>query len=374
MRLGVMMLASLSRRILQAPPPSTTGRYEAIDLARGLAAIAILFWHYQHFIALGMDETGDRSGYPLYAIFRPLYEYGGVAVQFFWIVSGFIFTAVYYQRQSTTRDFVAHRFARLYPLHVFTLAVTGALQYANLHVFERELIYPTGGASELIRQLMMASGWGRQAVFTFNGPIWSVSAEIVVYAIFWLVLPFLLRLGWLLPMIAAILFRAILPGWPVADCAFYFFSGVAIFSFSQATTDAFVGIAATLLALIAFVVIYVGLIGLGLYVLFSALTLFCIMLDRTGVGRLFTKIPWISDNCYGSYLAHFPIQLIIILIMALADQPRYIVYSPYFLAFYLTMVTVVARLLFLYVEKPARSAIRRSLAKRDLRGEGTASF
>lgn len=374
MKSGAMTLASLSRRILQAPPASATSRYDAIDLARGLAALAILFWHYQHFVAHGMDETGNRNGYPLYAIFRPLYEYGGAAVQFFWIVSGFIFTAVYYQRQSTTRSFVAHRIARLYPLHLITLAVTGVLQYVNLHVFGRELIYSTGGVLELIRQLMMASGWGRQAVFTFNGPIWSVSAEVVVYAIFWLLLPILLRLGLLLPMIAAILFRFVFPGWPVADCAFYFFSGVAIFCFSQAATDVILGVAATMLALIAFATLYLGAVGLGLYVAFSTLTLLCILLDRTGMGRIFVKVPWISDNCYSSYLLHVPIQLIIMIILKLSEQPRNIIYSPFFLMFYLATVIIMARLSFLYVESPARSAIRRLLDKRENAAKVAPSF
>lgn len=358
------MLSQSLGAMLAPPAVSTVGRYDTIDLIRGIAAIAMLFWHYQHFIALGLAVEGSRTSYPLYGIFWPFYELGGVAIQFFWIVSGFVFAAVYYGRSISTRNFVIHRVARLYPLHLLTLIAVIILQFVNLRMFGRALIYPMGGISEFARQLALGSGWGSHAVFTFNGPVWSVSAEVLVYVFFWLLLPWLLRWGIALPMVVAVTARVLLPGWPVAECAFYFFTGVTIFSVSQATSTTIAGAIAVTLLVAAIGICWSGRIGIGLYIGFSSLTLACGLLDQAGMGRICAKVPWISENCYGSYLAHIPIQLAMLLGLAMIGQSRAIAFSPYFLIAYLALVTIVARLLFVYVEKPARSALRCRLEAR----------
>jgi len=72
--------------------------FNALDLSRLLAACAVLFWHYQHFFVPPVDfqfHVARAKVSPLYHELWWLYDYGHVAVQYFWAVSGFVFAHVY---------------------------------------------------------------------------------------------------------------------------------------------------------------------------------------------------------------------------------------------------------------------------------------
>ena len=134
-----MNLVERAGRMVKHPRLTASGvgeHFYVIDLMRGLAAIAILVWHYQHFF-FPQAETRlpvtSRQIQPLYSALMPLYEYGSYAVQLFWMISGFVFCAVYAHTKATTRDFVVNRFARLYPLHIITLLLVAALQVISAY-------------------------------------------------------------------------------------------------------------------------------------------------------------------------------------------------------------------------------------------------
>ena len=109
-------------------------RLAYLDSLRGVAALVVAgFWHYQHF-ALGYQP----SGYPFEAApgynLQPLslfYHYGFLGVDFFFILSGIVFSYVYLNRISKReigpKEFWRRRFARLYPLHLATLLATAGL-------------------------------------------------------------------------------------------------------------------------------------------------------------------------------------------------------------------------------------------------------
>jgi len=82
-------------RMVKHPRSLSSGvsdHFYVIDLLRGLAAIAILVWHFQHFF-FPQAETrlpvSERHIQPLYNYLMPLYEYGSYAVQLFWMVSSY---------------------------------------------------------------------------------------------------------------------------------------------------------------------------------------------------------------------------------------------------------------------------------------------
>lgn len=69
-------------------------QFYLINLARTFAAICVVLQHYQHFFFVGPNSYQDsfvRAGQPFYEIIKPLYLFGGVSVQFFFVLSGFIF-------------------------------------------------------------------------------------------------------------------------------------------------------------------------------------------------------------------------------------------------------------------------------------------
>ena len=93
----------------------------------------MLLYHYMHFAMSGTDHsryTHYLALQPARWLLAPFYDYGFYAVQLFWIISGFVFAAVYFDRAVTGRAFAANRFARLYPLHLLTLLVV-ALELAE---------------------------------------------------------------------------------------------------------------------------------------------------------------------------------------------------------------------------------------------------
>jgi peptidoglycan/LPS O-acetylase OafA/YrhL len=353
---------------LFAPAP-TSGRrhYHLIDLLRGLAAYSVLLWHYQHFFA-DLPQQPAKSAYPLYAVLFPFYEWGGTAVQLFWLISGFIFSAVYAGSGVPARVFAVHRFARLYPLHLVTLLAVAALQFACLRTFGHSLIYEHNDPLDFLAQLFMASAWGLTDTLSFNAPIWSVSAEIAIYLAFWCVHRRLLRWGIALPLALALALAGMaLFLWddgPVQSCAFYFFCGCALYAAHRAWDGRLAWQLASASAALASAVAAFGLgshAG-GFLLLFAGLVMAAAALEATRAAGWARAVPWLADNTYGCYLWHVPLQLAAMLVLHQLKISREIALSAWFITLYVAIITVVARVSFLKIEHPLRRLITRGLA------------
>ena len=99
-------------------------RLYSLDAARAIAALAVVFQHWEHFASVpAFAAPHDAS--PLYALFQPLYDKGARAVTFFFCLSGFIFFWLYgdkvRDRKTGPATFAVLRLSRLYPLHLATL-------------------------------------------------------------------------------------------------------------------------------------------------------------------------------------------------------------------------------------------------------------
>src|ERR1700722_13786324 len=78
-------------------PTLSAKRLYSIDALRGVAALGVVLWHWQHFYAIsGTWATGwSRADQPFFPVLRPLYEQGWMAVDLFFAVSGFVFFWLY---------------------------------------------------------------------------------------------------------------------------------------------------------------------------------------------------------------------------------------------------------------------------------------
>ncbi len=109
-------------------------RLTSLDALRGIAALSVVFWHWQHFFALsGAWEPGwRRDMQPFYWALKPLYLQGWAAVDLFFMLSGFVFFWLYSdtirERATGMGRFWLLRFSRLYPLHVVLLLAVAVLQ------------------------------------------------------------------------------------------------------------------------------------------------------------------------------------------------------------------------------------------------------
>ena len=372
--LGGDYRTSIVARVFSCPDRPEARHLLAVDLARGIGAIAILFWHYQHFLARGIDPAGSLpiEQQPLFAVFGLLYRHGDSAVQFFWLVSGFVFAATYCGRNVSAGAFARARLARLYPLHLVTLIVVAVLQFTSLCLLGRTQIYPNNDAYHFILNLFFASSWGLERGLSFNGPIWSVSVEILVYAVFWLCLRRIFACGIALPLgiaaVALIVRTAAPPGdlKQISSCFAHFYVGVATYVAYRMVENrprALFSVG-TLLAVVGVTAVQVPgpATTTGMILLLNAMLILVCAAEasahRYRMTRHLERLRWIGDNSYGTYLWHVPIQILALIVLDRLRIDHEIARKPLFLAGFLAATMSVARLSYVYVERPIRNRLR----------------
>jgi peptidoglycan/LPS O-acetylase OafA/YrhL len=364
--------------LLTRPIRATREVYHSIDVLRGLAALSILVFHADHFIrgggTLSRPEALLNEIWVL-QLLDPLRRYGGLAVMLFWMISGFVFMNIYADTRPSLKTFWVNRFSRLYPLHLTTLVLIAGIQSVAVARFGHSLIYGLNDPYHFLLQLFFASEWGLQQGRSFNGPIWSVSVEILIYAIFYLFVRFV-RINVLLN-VAVLLGLATLyklaPGSPIVLCGVFFFSGMlvyAVYSLIDRRARVFCALAATGgLALLAAGLAVVGPdrfpLSLWLIPIFG-LALFALAVSESsarmsaGYGRL----RFVGDITYSTYLWHSPLQMLFLMGAGFGWWSLDIAFSSAFMLAYFLFVSLFAYGSFLCLERPAQSWIRRRLLAR----------
>lgn len=364
-----------------APLRLAKRHFHALDLSRLIAAVAVLFWHYLHF-TIPPDRNRAPPNFvdyePLSGVFGAFYAHGHLAVEYFWIVSGFVFAHVYLADENGRARFWLARFARLWPLHLLTLAVVAALQALYWAQHARHFVFGPNDLTHFLLNLGLAHFWGFEKGMSFNGPSWSLSVEIVAYAAFWALLP-ALRLGRTAVAAAAgagaALAALTYPDLKVFACVTYFFAGLSVY---------FVLLRGGLRAWPLLIGGGVGLVaatGLGEIRGFDfpsgaawVLALFALALSADAfdrAGRLTVGKRW-GDASYGTYLWHFPIQLVLIMALDLLPGGRALSQHWAFLALYLALAVGAGFASHRWFEKPAQRAILGLAARRDTRALATA--
>lgn len=168
---------------------------------RFFLALGVVLFHYQLQWTLPDEAAG-------------LLDRARLGVDVFFILSGFILTHVYLQRDGAPnyRRFLAARFARIYPAHLFILlGMLGLVLLAPLFGvgLEPGRFNPADFASTL---LLVQAWFPRETIVLWNGPAWSLSAEWFAYLAFPAYAALALRLRgrpWVIIALAAILFLAL---------------------------------------------------------------------------------------------------------------------------------------------------------------------
>ena len=154
---------------MSAPP-----ELRALTGARGIAAWFVVLFHLRYMM-VGM---GGPHG--------PL-SHGYLAVDFFFVLSGFVIWLTYSERLRAEGlagipRFLKRRIARVWPLHLVTLAgaVIFALAVATLGRPDWAQYPP----AELPLHLLLLQNWGFTDRLTWNVPAWSISCELAAYLVF----------------------------------------------------------------------------------------------------------------------------------------------------------------------------------------------
>lgn len=366
--------------------PSTPDHFHAVDLLRGLAACAILLYHYRHmqfppgvFDIYGGDMAGEL---PLYGWLFPFYLYGNWAVQVFWMISGFVFAKVYAGKDTPGRDFALRRFARLYPLHFVTLLIVAALQPIAIERLGAPLIFGNIDAWHFILNLFLVPAWGLERGMSFNAPIWSVSVELLIYLLFWLVSKRLLSRGLAGPLLlivgAGLMLRVEIGSPNIWQCAQYFFIGTALFHIAahhaRPVRDLGLIVAAMATACVLMTTLAAE-VRLGNFFLPFAIALVgaAALIDLGPWGAGFSRLRFIGDSTYGIYLWNVPIQIAVLLVCAGLGIPATVWQHPAMLIAYLALCCIAGWLSFTWFEKPANRAILRLAERRAQEGVGNHS-
>jgi peptidoglycan/LPS O-acetylase OafA/YrhL len=343
-----------------------------IEVLRFLCAFAILIYHYQHFFFVTALSDAQvlaiKPLFPGYWLLRCLYVHGWYAVQEFWCISGFIFYWRYAQKISDRRvglgEFVRRRFSRLYPLHIATLIIVGLLQYPYFRLHGQYFICPDNGIRAFIAQLLFASNCFNWQGGSFNGSIWSVSVEILVYFGFF----YIVRAIGAKPIVAVIVSGVCLALFfsssslfgmeNVCECAVLFFAGGAAQSLSKQRFAFPVSVCAgaAIIALLAADAVH---LNLGVLVILDiCFVLSFVHFGGTKSGSFFKRIAFLGNATYSSYLMHFPIQLGMVLILDYMGYSRTVFFSDIALVTYLALVIGTSLMVFPLFEMPAQNWLR----------------
>jgi len=357
-----------------------SGKLAGLDILRFFSAFAILIWHYQHFSFVGLANPGfiaDRQ--PLYRELSFFYHYGSWAVFVFWCISGYVFFWKYREpivnRRVSGRDFFVFRFSRLYPLHLATLLGVAALQLMYVDVNKGPFVVPSNDLWHFLLQLGMASHWaGFGGGFSFNGPIWSVSLEVLVYLLFYLHFRFLGKSVFITLFVVALSIGNAVTGTtghPIVPCISMFYIGGLTAIVAQYLSGARARRALGPLAIAALIAMPLAAAIFNLrdianfsfyFVMLYTPVVLYVLAELVRLPAVASKFVEAAGNLtYASYLLHFPVQVLIALTYSLAEKPIP-VYSPVFFMCFLVFTLVLSCFVFRFFEVPARDWIRKRCA------------
>ncbi len=369
-------------------------RLTALDALRGVAAIVVVAWHWQHFFALSGDwqSSWSRSDQPFYWLLKPLYVQGWAAVDLFFVLSGFVFFWLYRDsiRNGATGAwrFAVLRLSRLYPLHFAMLIAVAALQFYFFHQHNQFFIYTENDAPHFVAHLFMVQNWWPDSPQTFDGPTWSVSIEMLLYVMFFVAcLLGLKRRAHCLAI--ALLGGLLLPiDEHIARGVIGFFMGGFVFTLWEGLRDdpraRTIARMLAVASLAGWVVLTVMLYtdsswlkdGEGnnpFLVVFDfglcPLTVLALAL-REAAGR---KTPdWLGnlgDISYSTYLIHFPMQLTLALLAAPLGLTSLFFMNGAVMAAFLAVLIGLGALSYRYFERPMQDWLRRLATPRVVTAE-----
>jgi peptidoglycan/LPS O-acetylase OafA/YrhL len=154
-------------------------RFVVLDAWRGLAALTVAFFHCRTQWHL-LDSQFIQNAW--------------LCVDFFFVLSGFVLMHAYGTAIATVRDFgsfVIRRIGRLWPLHVFMLALCAApwarSRIASLLTGSDFVPSGENDLYSIATNLLLVHSLDLHSTLTWNSPSWSISTEFYTNLLFGLV-------------------------------------------------------------------------------------------------------------------------------------------------------------------------------------------
>ncbi|THF68432.1 acyltransferase [Deinococcus sp. Arct2-2] len=173
---------------------SQTQRLHALTSLRFFAPLIVVLFHFAPFFT-----------YP--PGIKQLIGMGPTGVAFFFVLSGFILTYTYAAKFSGSvsigqiKSFLQARFARVYPMHLFTLlAITPLTLYSLTHasdLFSARQLAESGSAvgASWVKEALLVQVYSVGSTSIWNSPAWSIACETFFYLAFPVIIILLARLS-----------------------------------------------------------------------------------------------------------------------------------------------------------------------------------
>jgi len=361
-------------------------RFYSLDVLRGVAALSIVLWHWRFFFLTTNSQSVifhlDKQ--PLFDVFYILYKYGNEAVELFFCISGFVFFWLYSKRIAdkaiSLKAFSVLRLSRLYPLHFVTLIFVGVGQLVYTGINNVSFAFPFNDTYHFFLNLFFASAWGMEKGLSFNGPIWSVSVEVLLYAMFFVFCRIFTR-----NVIS--LFVVVILGYFTqrfnsaigSGVMFFFIGALVFFAYEKINTtgDAWkVSIWLPWVTFIAWLMLISAtypdhgftfseapwvihkIFNHIIFVLFP-MTIMSLALIETKRGSLGKRLSLIGDISYSSYLLHFPLIMATVMVISELGIGSDLFYSPWFMALFFLVLILLCLASHRYFEIPMQRYLRR---------------
>ncbi|WP_185960178.1 acyltransferase family protein [Erythrobacter insulae] len=165
-------------------------RFTALDSWRGIAALAVAWGHIEG---------------PAWFLNNVFHQRTGLAVDFFFVLSGFVIAASYGERLRkgfSIVTFMFLRLARLWPLHVTVVAMFVALELVFLALGDlgflsgREPFGKSRELSSLPSTILLLQAYTHPQEHPWSTASWSISVEVGLYLLAAVLFAFAKRAGW----------------------------------------------------------------------------------------------------------------------------------------------------------------------------------
>lgn len=318
--------------------------------ARGIAAWLVVGYHIRQSIA----------GLPVPVMC--VLDRGYLAVDFFFLLSGFVIWLAWGQRlrggdRATIARFLQKRIARIWPLHLAMLAMAMGIVAVLAATGRHDGSFPL---RELPLHVLLVQNWGFTDRLSWNDPAWSISCELAAY----LLCPVLVAaLDWRrlsTAALAGIAATCLLALYVVMADQPDLGADIARFGLARCLAEFATG---TILAALwvrgvgrrAWLAAPIPIVGWWLgapETLVVPAALACLLLALAHTPRLLQgrAIHWLGDISYATYLSHF----LLWKIFKLAFVRDAAAVPPPSIALYLVLVLGASALFYHWFERPAQ--------------------
>ncbi len=356
----------------------TDHHFAALDSLRGVCAVIVVIFHF-----------------PLSGILNRLavVQNGWIFVDFFFVLSGFVIAYACSPRladgRDTVRGFMIARVARIYPLHLFMLALLIGMEVLRIATgiggTTRAPFEGSRSVEAIFANLMLLHSTGILTENSWNGVSWSISAEMGAYLLFGVVFATVPRHGTIIFLLAGSISLALLlalsPDGLDTTYDYGYLRGLLGFSLGVGMHTAFRsglrigGTTAEVLVVVA-VIFVTGHLDTG-RATFLALPVFALAVltfasERGAVSRILKARPFqfFGRISYSIYMTH-ALTHIVAFEMLKRIGPRYgfafwpngrvsgpVIASDLITIAMLCCVIAIATLSFRFIEIPARNRLR----------------